>query len=255
VGTSGVDYLFGTSAANKINGMAGNDWIDGKWGDDTLTGGGGYDTFALNPGQGHDTVTDFGAGDHVYLKSFGGKVPTISQVGSDTLIKFSTGESITLKNVQSGTLSHSSDWAWINGTVNQSTSPTSPSAPPSGGTGIVKTGGSGYDAMIGGSGNDTLNAAGGNDWIEGKGGADTLTGGSGYDQFAFGVGSGRDTVTDFDTNMDKLYVKGHVAAGHTPTITQSGADALVTFTSTDSVLLKNVDMHSLSHTSDWAYIF
>jgi Ca2+-binding RTX toxin-like protein len=259
VGTAADDTLYGTASAEKISGGAGNDWIDGKAGNDTLTGGAGYDTFVLSPGGGQKTVTDFNAGDHVYVKAFGATAPSIVQSGADTVIKYATGESMTLKNVQASTLAHSTDGAWLNGTVNQSTttaetpSTTTPTtSTPT--TSATLTGTSGYDALVGTSASETLNAMAGNDWVEGKGGNDVLTGGAGYDQFAFGLGNGHDVVTDFDTTMDKLYIGGQVKAGHVPTITQSGADTLVTFSASDSVLLKNVDMHSLSHSSDWNYI-
>lgn len=41
---------------------AGNDTIDGGTGDDSLTGGTGDDTFIYTAGDGHDTITDFNAG-------------------------------------------------------------------------------------------------------------------------------------------------------------------------------------------------
>jgi beta-glucanase (GH16 family) len=254
-GGAGNDYLLGTTAANKIVGNGGNDWIDGKQGDDTLTGGAGADTFVLNPGHGHDTVTDFGNGDHLYLKNFGGKAPTISQSGADTVVKYATGESMTLKGVQASTLTHKADWSMIDGHAAPASGSTAPSAPAtSSPSTVTKAGTAGNDALVGGAGAETFSGLGGDDWLEGKGGNDILTGGAGHDLFAFGAGSGKDTVTDFNTTMDKLFIGGEVKAGHIPTIAQSGADTVITFTASDVVTLKNVDMHTLSHSSDWNYL-
>lgn len=47
---------------DTLDGGAGDDFILGGDGDDVLTGGDGNDTFAYNPGDGHDTITDFNVG-------------------------------------------------------------------------------------------------------------------------------------------------------------------------------------------------
>ncbi|SNS21838.1 calcium-binding protein [Tropicimonas sediminicola] len=71
----------------------------------------------------------------------------------------------------------------------------------------------GADKMLGRAGNDTLLGAGGNDTINGGKGADTieggkgkdlLTGGKGADAFLFAEGDGRDIITDFADDTDRL---------------------------------------------------
>ncbi|MBW4616083.1 MAG: DUF4347 domain-containing protein [Desmonostoc vinosum HA7617-LM4] len=52
--------LTGTPNADTLKGTASNNIIDGKASNDTLTGGGGRDTFIIRPGDGTDTITDFG---------------------------------------------------------------------------------------------------------------------------------------------------------------------------------------------------
>ena len=47
---------------DTIVGGSGDDRIDGGLGNDSITGGGGNDTFVYSPGDGHDTITDFNAG-------------------------------------------------------------------------------------------------------------------------------------------------------------------------------------------------
>jgi Ca2+-binding RTX toxin-like protein len=87
--------------------------------------------------------------------------------------------------------------------------------------GQVISGAAGNDILNGGTGNDTLNGAGGNDSINGNAGddfitggtgSDTLTGGLGNDSFIYvattesPVGNTRDTITDFNTLLDKIDV-------------------------------------------------
>ncbi|MEP4336179.1 MAG: Hint domain-containing protein, partial [Roseobacter sp.] len=47
---------------DTIDGGAGDDFIDGGTGDDALVGGDGNDTFIYGTGDGHDTISDFNAG-------------------------------------------------------------------------------------------------------------------------------------------------------------------------------------------------
>jgi len=60
------------------------------------------------------------------------------------------------------------------------------------------------DAIYGGSGNDRLNGGSGDDTLSGDTGNDTLTGGSGQDRFYFSTGGGKDTIVDFQDNMDEI---------------------------------------------------
>jgi len=73
-------------------------------------------------------------------------------------------------------------------------------------------GGKGNDRLYGGAGNDVLSGGAGNDLLAGGAGNDTLIGGAGRDVFSFFLqdlragGVDRDTVLDFDVNMDRLDV-------------------------------------------------
>jgi hypothetical protein len=68
----------------------------------------------------------------------------------------------------------------------------------------------GNDRLIGGLGNDTLSGGAGNDTLHGGSGKDVLSGGAGRDVFVFkshtesGTGSRKDTITDFQTSMDRI---------------------------------------------------
>ena len=78
------------------------------------TGGAGNDTFVARAGMGADVVTDFlagiGSGDQIAV-SMGSAFDTYAEVmaaahqdGTDTVIDFGGGNSLTLQNVQIGDL-------------------------------------------------------------------------------------------------------------------------------------------------------
>jgi Ca2+-binding RTX toxin-like protein len=106
VGNSGANRIEGAGGADTIKGLGGNDTILGGAGDDLLTGGPGNDTFIVSRGDGHDVIVDFIGADALDLSSFygAGLTPTLVASGADTLIQFSTGESISLLGVQPGQL-------------------------------------------------------------------------------------------------------------------------------------------------------
>jgi len=104
-GGDGVDALHGGQGNDLILGGAGNDQLFGDRGDDTLTGGAGGDRFHIAHGGGHDVVTDFtqADGDRIVVNS--DETWTVDQSGQDTVITLSGGETMTLLNVDSTTLS------------------------------------------------------------------------------------------------------------------------------------------------------
>ena len=59
----GIEEIQGGRGKDTITGSAGNDVIVGGVKNDTMAGGGGDDMFLFQPGDGTDTITDFGAGD------------------------------------------------------------------------------------------------------------------------------------------------------------------------------------------------
>lgn len=67
----------------------------------------------------------------------------------------------------------------------------------------------GNDVLIGLDGNDKLEGGSGNDKLYGKEGADILTGGIGKDIFVFdtALSSGVDTITDFSSRDDTIYLE------------------------------------------------
>jgi Ca2+-binding RTX toxin-like protein len=108
-GNSGANLLDGGAGNDTINGGAGNDTIIGGLGDDRLTGGAGVDVFRFAPHSGHDVITDFGFGgekDVLDISAYkaAGLTASLHDVGSDLVISFTTGDSITLLGVHSNQL-------------------------------------------------------------------------------------------------------------------------------------------------------
>ena len=243
-GTTGNDVLFGGNANDTISGSygddlvlggKGNDRLVGEHGNDTLTGGDGNDIFVFAYGFDEDTITDFHAGDRLDMSGLNiGGLDTlqsfIQQSGDDTVISFYVGdnpETITLTGVTATSLTASS---FIFNTAT---------------TNLTFSGTTGNDVLFGGNANDTISGSYGDDLLLGGAGNDTLTGGGGTDIFVFSQGSGQDTITDFaaDEIIDVSSASGF--GGYT-SLTQVGKDTLVSFSATDSVLLKNVLATSLT---------
>ncbi|MBW8842874.1 MAG: cadherin domain-containing protein, partial [Sphingomonadales bacterium] len=72
-------------------------------------------------------------------------------------------------------------------------------------------GGDGNDVLFGDLGSDTLNGGAGVDELFGGLGDDMLTGGTGADLFHFGRAGGSDTITDFNTNDDRIILDDDLA--------------------------------------------
>ncbi len=106
-------------------------------------------------------------------------------------------------------------------------------------------GSSGAEWLEGRGGDDVINGRGGVDTIIGGRGDDSLTGGAGAQTFVYSAGDGHDTIVGFDAaSGDLLDLFGHVAGE--VQLAQLGEDALVTLSSSESVLLKDVRVSALA---------
>ena len=114
---------------------------------------------------------------------------------------------------------------------------------------VTLTSGGGNDNLTGGAGADSFNTAGGNDILNGGGGPDVLVGGAGLDTLRGGAGADQLTGgADADLfDYDKVTESG-VASGTVDTITdfQTGIDKLDVST---------IDANNLSFDGNQAFIF
>jgi len=187
LGTSGNDSLVGLGGNDELFGLAGNDTLNGGNGDDTLIGGAGADT--LIGGAGIDTAS--------YATALAGlKVDMIS-------IAKNTGDALgdTYDSIENLIGTNFADSLIGNNSGNEIF----------GGNGSdMLAGQGGADRLHGGEGDDSLFGQGGNDILYGEAGDDILSGGFGsFDYFAYKTSAfGKDTITDWEDNLDKIDFRG-----------------------------------------------
>ncbi|MEL6493545.1 MAG: calcium-binding protein [Cyanobacteria bacterium J06623_7] len=103
--------------------------------------------------------------------------------------------------------------------------------------------------VILGDGNDTLLNRSSDDLnITGGAGDDLLTGGSGLNIYSFELGSGQDTITDFQTSQDVLDLGAYFdsTSDVLGSATQVGSDALIDLGNDNSITLNDVAIGDLS---------
>ncbi|WP_085706162.1 peroxidase family protein [Pseudomonas sp. B8(2017)] len=227
----------GNTLDNTMFGGAGNDLLNGGAGADRLVGGLGNDTYVVDNagdvlteavGGGTDTVrttlTSYTLGANIENLTYTG-VGNFSGTGN-TQANFITG----------GSGNDSLDGGLGNDILN-------------GGAGSdTLFGGGGNDTLLGGSGNDFLNGAAGDDTVNGGAGDDTMMATDGNDVFQFAAGFGNDLIINFDSNaiggQDRLDITAFNITAATfaanVTITDAGADTLVSIGATDSIRLVGV---------------
>lgn len=166
-GGPGADRLTGGKEHDLLVGRAGNDTLLGNAGNDTLYGGSGND--ALLGGAGNDRLLGEAGNDRLF-----------GEAGNDRL---AGGSGNDLLDGGSG------NDVLYGGTGND-----------------TLKGGSGNDRLMGEAGADRLSGDAGNDTLIGGTGNDTLTGGTGADSFVFRTGDGRDHITDFNPDTDRLLI-------------------------------------------------
>lgn len=142
-GHDGNDTLYGGDGNDAINGYWGNDTIIGGAGNDTVAGGQGHDTFIVNPGDNGLVIKDFTASgadsDILVVKGFSALQlagTTLTQSGSDTLLKMTDGTTVTFHGLKAAALTDANLLADINGTTvglmhaGSVSTPPPPPAPP-----------------------------------------------------------------------------------------------------------------------------
>jgi VCBS repeat-containing protein len=113
-------------------------------------------------------------------------------------------------------------------------------------------GGNGKDFLDGGEGPDKLHGGNGNDTLIGGIGDDELTGGRGSDSFVFALGSGTDTVMDFDVGEDQIGLYG--LGFDDLTIGQTDDGATISANSELLAVLIGVDADSINEGDTFGFI-
>ncbi|HEV2816967.1 MAG TPA: calcium-binding protein [Allosphingosinicella sp.] len=279
---TGIEHVSGTRFNDVLTGDAGDNWIwggsdgSGVTGNDILNGGGGNDLIQvgtgnhnLNGGTGTDTLSLHGNGTDITAAGV-----TVSLLLQGMAQATEQG-SMTLNGFENISASLFDDFLTGNNSDNLLAGDSGADSL-SGGDGadtlygdgrvIVDhhgTGGSGpivtyvdaSDLPFGDpAGNDVLNGGKGDDTLWGGGGDDVLTGGKGSDLFGFGPGDGDDRITDFEKMKDTIFFQGVSGVDDFGdlTFTKVGGDVLITWGTSDSILLEGVKLNQI-HASDFMF--
>lgn len=104
-------------------------------------------------------------------------------------------------------------------------------------------GGAGKDRLFGDEGDDLLRGGQGNDVIDGGKGSDTLTGNAGADSFIFT--GGRDRITDFQDDLDKIRIDRDFFSGTKSQLFRAaeikGGNAVFDLDGKHILIVENVD--------------
>lgn len=102
--TTGNQTGLGHEGADTINNDGGDSVLIGGAGDDQLNGGSGNDTYIYRNGDGADTINDFDnefflGTDHLILADATLADTTLSRNGTDLILSFASGGSVTIKSM------------------------------------------------------------------------------------------------------------------------------------------------------------
>ena len=267
-GTNGTDTLIGSAASEGINGKGGNDELSDKAGNDFVNGGAGKDTLIngkgndiLNGGNGRDTLTFEGNGRFKVDLSKGGYQSTGR--GKDKIVKI---EDVTGGNKNDTFKGNGKANKLDGGKGNDKLSGEGSKDILNGGKGNdILNGGDGNDKLIGSGGKDTLNGGkhtdrllggggkdklnggDGKDILDGQAGADILTGGKDNDTFVYSKRGGKDVITDFQDDIDRIDFNG---LGRPKKImnsaVQDGDDVVFEFTNKHMLTVENMTIKEIS---------
>jgi Ca2+-binding RTX toxin-like protein len=268
---NGIENVSGTAYADTLIGDGNSNWIWGEGGNDNLQGGGGNDLVdtdagnsTLGGGLGNDTAgfagsDTFTSGVSVSL-ALQGAAQTVATGSSMTLTNFENltgtfhddtltgdgGDNVLAGNAGNDTLfgGAGADILYGDGSIAADTHGTGFSGP----VATVEDASASFDPDVF-TFNDTLNGGKGDDALYGGGGNDVLSGGQGNDNFVIQTGSGDDRITDFSKAQDHVAFAGVAGVDDFAdlTLAASGShDTLVTWGTTDSILIEGVKPNQLS---------
>jgi serralysin len=215
IGRDGDDVLNGGGGGDKLLGGEGADTLSGGGGNDYMVGGGGADAF--DGGTGEDQVSYQDSTSAIMVDLGAGTAG--GDAAGDTFVNveniYGTGQADTL----TGDGQDNRLWG-ANGDD-------------------VLNGGGGLDRLYGGAGADTINGGAGNDWF---------VGGSGADTFEFDPNWGRDVVSDYEDGIDLIDLSATTLIFADLTITQTGADTLISEAGGNTIKLDNTLITDITET-------
>lgn len=280
----GIEHLTGTRYDDTLTGDDNDNWLwsgldpeTGIAGNDTISGGGGNDLIQIGlgnvtvaGGSGSDTLSFLG----VEMAVFSGLTFDLSLQGTTQVTSFGDVSATDFENL-SGTIfadrlsgdgnanilagdrgddelfgGAGDDMLYGDGEFRVDTHNLGYSGP------IVLIG----DLFAGARstdpavrpGDDVLNGGRGEDFLYGGGGDDVMTGGQGHDHFVIEWLSNRDTITDFSNQDTIVFNAPTVRAFSDLTFVEVGNDTLITWGTSDSLLLQGVKPNQLS-ASDFSF--
>jgi serralysin len=217
-----IENAIGGSGSDSITGNALNNRLEGGLGNDSVLGA-----------SGNDTIIDMSGSN--YLRGDEGNDSLVSGTGSDDLngnmgndtISGGGGNDSVLGGKDNDLIFGDTGDDLVNGNLGSDTC----------------DGGAGNDTVRGGQAEDIISGQAGDDWMSGDRGNDTISGGSGADTFhSFGE-AGIDRVLDFNRSEgDKVLLD----VGTIYTVSQVGADVVITMDGGGQLILVGVQQSSLS---------
>jgi Ca2+-binding RTX toxin-like protein len=225
-GAATDDRLLGTNVNDTIRGGLGNDYLQGE---------NGADTYLFQLGDGGDTIYDSrneAVTDQLVFSGTGLTAANLTVTrlsnSSDLQLSFSSGDSVVLRDQLYG------GFTYGNGIESIKFS-----------DGAIWTEAQLWSAYLtqGAATDDRLRGTNGNDTLKGGFGNDLLEGETGADQYLFGLGDGNDTIYDYgtDASVDQLLLSGTglTAANLTVSRLANSSDLQLTFSSGDSIVLRD----------------
>ncbi len=227
IGSPLNDLLVAATRGGTVAGGAGDDALIGGPGDDTINGGLGNDLVVGGDGRNYLRGDE---GDD-YIQGGAGFDDINGNMGNDTCVS-GGGDDWVVGGKGNDSLVGSDGQNLVYGNIGDDTC----------------DGGAGDDIVRGGQGNDVLFGGDGADFVSGDKGDDTMTGGAGADIFHTFGDAGIDRVTDFSLAQgDRVQVD----PGTVFTVSQSGADTLITMVGGAQMTLVGVQMSTL--TPGWIF--
>ena len=236
-GFGGNDTLVGGGGGDTLMGGLGHDELRDSVGNDSLFGDGGNDRLIQAPGAGGNDTMNGGAGNDL-IEGGKGNDSLLGLAGKDTIDGGAGADTIDGGGGVDSIIGAAGNDSILGGAGLDRISGGAGADTVDGGLGEDRIfGDAGHDLITGGLHADRIDGGAGNDTITGGIGPDTLTGGSGADQFNFGPGDGTDRITDFEADLDTIFIE--LQAGETFQLVQNGANASILYGDGGRIVLEN----------------